>query len=608
MPETNQLYSYINVNQFDWQLNQNLYNKLNQQFSESHYAAYKHRGRGVANFLSDKVASLTPTASQPHAPAHTYEADSQLSALFDQLQRCARQSEFWHSHIPFSQLLFIILNASDDQLVTKALLTLYEISVKANQPLTTHQDAIDQWTDFCFSKLESAADSNIWVLLGCYLSLSRLISQGTLRNQFDILLKRRESRSDSVFLIAQILEYAKHDDLIFEVVSPRFEALKQNADPYIQIRLIELLAKNPSLPATHTLMRDFLHVGHAAQVRFAAARALLSHFLTLHDAEQTQLNDALLILQEDPSDYVLSGVATKVIAILEQTIVAVKSLNLVPPPFYATGLIDFFQGLRAHKKEGLRRLGSLGLQWLALIRSSELIRLYQQIIGPVTEDNKPVLLPFSMFNHETSADIWFCFSLIAHNRLGFDVARRRSGYMIRKGHHFSFRFWRLYHELTHPSASKRQGFAHWVGRSFHGSIQIPSSITCELVTTGIPGEPLWLEEAGGYRPWVPLACQAYQLLGWKTSPQISLYTLEGVTRIRRPQGWKKRLKAWVYFSLHYAKIANLRNWTNDCHFPANHYVQKLRELGFEISFQTRGRFFTEDDPTVTRYFEESPWS
>ncbi len=174
-------------------------------------------------------------------------------------------------------------------------------------------------------------------------------------------------------------------------------------------------------------------------------------------------------------------------------------------------------------------------------------------------------------------------SVLAQRDFGFDVRETRRAWVVTRGVVFEFRFWRLWHELRHPSPDKRQAFPHLIGRRFTGTLRAPSAILAEVTPTKVPGEPLVIEEEGGWRPFLPLVDELISALNNGLRPRpIEIYSSEGVTVVVPPRSILRRLLALARLNLGFADYARLRNWDHgDTHGPGA-YIQALRALGFTI--------------------------
>ena len=170
-------------------------------------------------------------------------------------------------------------------------------------------------------------------------------------------------------------------------------------------------------------------------------------------------------------------------------------------------------------------------------------------------------------------------------------------------HRFSFRWWRFFYEITHPSPEKRQSFSHFIGRKFTGTLRVPSGIMGELSPTKVPGEPLFVQSEGSWRPYLPLVEEFISAA--ETAKPIAIFTSEGMVTIRPPRNFFCRLWAEGKLSFFFSRYAKLRNWKEGDSFGPSYYLQKMRKLGFHISIEAYPPFeksVSTVEPRVKRFF------
>lgn len=181
----------------------------------------------------------------------------------------------------------------------------------------------------------------------------------------------------------------------------------------------------------------------------------------------------------------------------------------------------------------------------------------------------------------------------------------RRGYLVTRGNVFGFRWWRWLHEFVHPSPDKRQAFPHTIGRIFDGDIHVASGILAELAQTKVPGEPLYIPEEDGWRPYLPLLDEFVSSieLGHRVQ-QFRLFSSEGITSVTPPRGLR-RLLAVLKLTWRFAEFAEKRNWRENMPEPPTTYLSALEKLGFKTRFEPYpdvNRRALPVDPTVLRFF------
>lgn len=197
-------------------------------------------------------------------------------------------------------------------------------------------------------------------------------------------------------------------------------------------------------------------------------------------------------------------------------------------------------------------------------------------------------------------------SELSRSDYGFDLEAGPFGRYLTRGSIFRFRLWRLLHELAHPSPDKRQAFSHTVGRVFRGRLRAPSAVLAELAQTKVPGEPLFLAEEGGWRPYLPLVDEVISSLdqGFGASP-VRFYTAEGVTELLPPSSLAGRLAARGALTGRFAYYARLRNWREQDPSAPSAYLEALAKLGFRVSLTGHPKHPGGEpcvDPAVARFF------
>lgn len=225
---------------------------------------------------------------------------------------------------------------------------------------------------------------------------------------------------------------------------------------------------------------------------------------------------------------------------------------------------------------------------VAALRSGE--TLYLEVDPELTEDVLARLL-----------------AVQAQRDCGFDLTLKNGRARILKHDRFGFRIWRFLHETRHPSSDKRQAFQHTIGRHYPSRVQAQSQIMAELSETKVPGEPLFNNEEGGWRPYLPLVDQVISACGLSSRP-MRLYSSEGVTTINPPHSLLKRLNTRIKLSRDVSHLSQLRNWHSRRSESPRGYVAALRKYGIGIEFSshhTKGSLRYSEDPSVKRFFGTS---
>jgi hypothetical protein len=252
--------------------------------------------------------------------------------------------------------------------------------------------------------------------------------------------------------------------------------------------------------------------------------------------------------------------------------------------------------VRRDEQDSLRRHSSLTRRCLQILAQPEQRALFVKLSKALAEEKNS---EGWVWPHAASLEeIAPVLTVLAYSGLGYEVRDKAGAMEIRSAYGTSFSVWRFIHELKTPGGNKRQGAAHWKSRHLQGEVRIPSSLTCELVATTVPGEPLYIPEAGGWRPWLPLLCDVYRMIF--RFPVLRIFTSDGVTIVERPGPWIQRAKAWLHLAFAYERVSRLRNWTARHGADPAAYIKRLHDLGFSTRFEPAHA--DDRDGTILKFF------
>jgi poly-gamma-glutamate synthase PgsB/CapB len=200
-------------------------------------------------------------------------------------------------------------------------------------------------------------------------------------------------------------------------------------------------------------------------------------------------------------------------------------------------------------------------------------------------------------------------SAMAQNDFALELQSGWTGTRLSRGHRFALRLWRLLHELRISSPDKRQAFPHTIARVFCGAGRAPSAILAELAETKVPGEPLFIQEEQGWRPYLPLLDDVLSSLDSLLLPRpVKIYTSEGITELTPPRSLHRRLAACAKLNWRFAHYARLRNYRPVEGARPRAYLDALAALGFRLRLRPyldgEGRQCS-IDPSVARFFPVS---
>jgi len=231
-------------------------------------------------------------------------------------------------------------------------------------------------------------------------------------------------------------------------------------------------------------------------------------------------------------------------------------------------------------------------------------RLAEALMGVVSGGSRRI--PRAHLADCTETEVGRVLSVLAQDDFGLEIRRGWLGIRLFRGDTFRLRMWRILYELRHPSPDKRQGFPHTIGRVRYGDLRAPSALLAELTETRVPGEPVFMEGEGGWRPYLPLVDDALSSLNrFGRKAPVRVCSSEGMTELYPPASLWRRLWAHVKLSFQFAHYARLRNWNETAASRPEGYLQALSSLGFKVQFRPHDGEPGEScpvDPAVARFF------
>ncbi|MFV2065899.1 MAG: hypothetical protein ACC645_02895 [Pirellulales bacterium] len=198
-------------------------------------------------------------------------------------------------------------------------------------------------------------------------------------------------------------------------------------------------------------------------------------------------------------------------------------------------------------------------------------------------------------------------AVMAQQDHGYALEHRWYGPRIVRGSLFGVRAWRVLYEACHAAVDKRSGHRHTVGRLSRAEIRAPSQILAEMSPTKVPGEPLFIPEEDGWRPYLPLPDDLVSALNmsWYRPRRVRFYTSEGVTELTAPRRLISRLRAGFRLATRLPRLARLRNWNGAGNGAPTDYLAAVEKLGFRVRFRgydSPTRDTMASDPGVLRFF------
>ncbi len=253
-------------------------------------------------------------------------------------------------------------------------------------------------------------------------------------------------------------------------------------------------------------------------------------------------------------------------------------------------------------------------RWAALARERMFVTVdsrsgtLKQRLTPLIDRTRPGKsrrVPKAWFRHVDDIRVGRVLSVLSRDNFGLSLKRGVTGTYLIRGERFAFRLWRLLYELFSPSPDKRQGVTHVIGRIYSGHLRAPSAIGSEMTRTKVPGEPLFVDTEGGWRPYLPLVDEMLSCTRrWWRCKTVRVFTAEGVTEICPPRYIWDRFRAYMVLTLRFAAYAKLRNWRENSQAAPNGYTRALKRLGFTLRFNGYEWLSgpKDEDPAVSRFF------
>ncbi len=254
-----------------------------------------------------------------------------------------------------------------------------------------------------------------------------------------------------------------------------------------------------------------------------------------------------------------------------------------------------------HEEIAVRRWAAQARYWLNVLLCPIQLELLNEIAPMMKSLQRRRFIALQRSRDFSPDDLARVLSLLAEDSFGFDMRFDRREIRIYRQQHLAWRIWRFLHEWRHPSTDKRQAHRHTVGRRFRGNWQMPAPIMAELSETKVPGEPLYIDEEAGWRPFLPLPDVLISACGW-SSQSTRVVTPQGVTRVIPPRSLIARMWTRMRLSWHLPRLSRLRNWRGGTASPAHAYVQAAADLGVQIEFSADIPAETGADSSVTRFF------
>jgi poly-gamma-glutamate synthase PgsB/CapB len=379
---------------------------------------------------------------------------------------------------------------------------------------------------------------------------------------------------------------------------------KAGADPspFVRQAVPEMLLKTPRADGAPLLAR-LARADTARQVRAAALLSLIGGL-----EEPARRDDAMALLAEvcaSETDGFVLRTACKVIVDGADRLM---SLDEAAAARWHQRLAPCLERLHTGASTTVvRRWAAQARERLWCRSSPAAWQAYERLLPflAAVRRGRMAVLPRRLFGDVEPELLGRVAAVIAQSDFGIDLWRTTLGKRLARGDLMRFRLWRFIHELRFSATDKRQAHNHMIGRVYYGTVHAPSAILAELAQTKVPGEPLYVAEEGGWRPYLPLVDHALSIVD--TGKPVSLFTSEGITEVAPPKGLLRRLRARLALTWRFARYARLRNWTPDSGLAPTSYLRELAELGIVARLKPYPSVADparemQLDPTVARFF------
>ncbi len=263
---------------------------------------------------------------------------------------------------------------------------------------------------------------------------------------------------------------------------------------------------------------------------------------------------------------------------------------------------------RTAEKISVRRWAARAREHLWCQSEQQRLTLKKELaeLGQTIRPGRSRSVQAELLKRAAPEDMGRILSLLAEDDFTYSLQRGLFSTRLHRGLKFGFRSWRLLHEFLNPATDKRQAFRHTIGRIAYGDVRAPAAYMAEQTETRVPGEPLYMEDEDGWRPYLPLVDEVISCLDEKVkAATVKFFTSEGVSELTAPTRFRARLRARVLLTRRFASYARLRNWREQEGGSPNAYVAALQKLGFTLHYhphKTDDGSLREPDPAVMRFF------
>lgn len=456
----------------------------------------------------------------------------------------------------------------------RTLLYIYRSAMEHKQDVWIQSKALDLLTHLSPSSAETALDK-------------RLNSPG---------------KGDDLFVRYQAIKIAGASWSRIPGLRKVARAAAIDPSPHVRQGAVEALEASEANFALHRLEKLALE-DLAPEVRARALIAVCRH--ALHGASGSAAGICARSLAVEKNEFVLKTLCH----FIADSAVAL-SVDEHALSRWAGILRSMLIRTRSHSPDiPVRRYAAQALEWFWLAEHPPALALSDLI--RVRSNSLSAGDSFLIENHHignlSQEDFGRVLSLLTANDYQLDARAVPKGWKITRGPVFKFRSWRFLLELRHPAPDKRQAHNHTVGRVCKATLRAPSAIMAEMSPTRVPGEPLFLREEGGWRPYLPLVDDLISCLENSTPPRpVRFFSSSGITTLVPPRNMFRRWLSAFKLTFSFRRFARSRNWHEGTKEAPTAYVEMIRKLGFKVDFKAHDYGLKDlPDKSVLRFFTKA---
>ncbi len=427
------------------------------------------------------------------------------------------------------------------------------------------------------------------------------------RESFDSILPSIIERKtkDYFFVRAHCAKLVCRYQHLVEHSDDYIQAFAQDESEYVRQKLFEKLLVRDSVDNL-SLLLGLLQTESSHKVKASGilSMAYFSEYQSLDDF--TKFSHAFFALLPDLDEYSQRCLLHVTPAIYQNLDVNNRSIWLST----ANQALQDYKHVTASAK--VRKWIAQAANYLWVFSNRERTEILAQLEEKINKlplfKRRRLRLP--MLNDLSNEELGRLLTIITVNDFPMDVKRKGGKLWVTRWHHFKFRLWRFIHELRNSTTDKRQAHLHMIGRVFYGNMSITSSVMGEQTVTKVPGEPLYEPVEDGPRNFLPLIDELISCVeqDWPIKP-LEIYSNDGVTEVLPPRSFWKRLKLKLKLSWQFEKYAQMRNWSNKSQEKASHFIEAIRELGFNIKYRdyaSESNVLQKEHESIGKFFALTP--